>query len=128
MTTSSEINAMMSESSFFVLEDADGPYPCSCCSPQSAWDGDRWTCSHREWLLLESAPDFSLSHSSAVCEGRCGNPLHANFIFDKGELFGFGWGDIAQPVAVVVMVALSAGWLAVIRHRLHAGHSDSLRS
>ena len=44
------------------------------------------------------------------------------------ELLRFGWGDIVQPVAVVGMVALSAGWLGFVRHRLHAAHSDSPRS
>ncbi len=92
--SSSAISAMMTESSFFVLEDADGPYPCSCCSPQSAWDGDRWTCSRREWILLESAPDFTLPHSHMICEGRCGNLLHSFYLLDKCELFGLGMGDL----------------------------------
>ncbi len=99
---------MMTEPSFFVLEDADGPYPCSCCSPQSAWDGDRWTCSHREWLLLESAPDFTIPHSHLLCEGRCGNLLHSFFILDKCELFGLGFGDITLHWEEEALAKMSA--------------------
>ena len=93
--SSSAINAMMTESAYFVLEDADGPYPCSCCSPQSAWDGDHWNCSQRSWLLIASVPDLSQPHSAEVCEGRCDNPLHASsYIFNKAPLFDVYFGDL----------------------------------
>ena len=94
MTPSIAIRNMMTASSYFVLEDPDGPYPCTCCSPQSAWDGDRWNCSKRSWILMDTPPDLSQPHDSMICEGSCGNPLHSLSIFDKAALFDIGFGDL----------------------------------
>ncbi len=94
MSSSTAIRNMMTSSAYFVLADADGPYPCSCCSPQSAWEDGYWNCSKRSWHLFDSPPDLSQPHRSEICEGKCGNPLHSLYIFEKAVLFGIGFGDL----------------------------------
>lgn len=84
----------------FVLQSPDGPYPCSCCSPMTAWEDDHWTCSRldRTYTFVDSKPNMSMAHPIEFCDGLCGNPLHSADMrtLTKGVALGLYWGDIAM--------------------------------
>lgn len=78
--------------SFWVFDDDNTP--CRCCSPMDAIENNFWNCKERRWYIVDSY--FPLEHSSATCEGSCGNPFHAPFLRELhcSELSGYGWGDV----------------------------------
>ncbi len=99
--TSPEDTAFVSQfNPAFVLQSSDGPYPCDCCSPVTAWDDDQWTCSRlgRTYTLVDSMPNMSVAHTAEFCDGNCSNPFHsADYrTLTKGVRLGLYWGDLCM--------------------------------
>jgi hypothetical protein len=84
----------------FVMQSSEGPYPCTCCSPMTAWEDNKWECSQlgRTYTIVDSMPSMSVAHSIEFCDGNCSNPFHTTDMrtLSKGVALGLQWGDICD--------------------------------
>jgi hypothetical protein len=79
-------------------------FPCGCCSPTHAMEDGLWTCQRRtstmgfqSWRIIDEDIDLTLPHDIMVCNGRCGDPWHAQlYEIEQCEMKGQTWADLLQ--------------------------------